>query len=357
MRIAIIAITRNGALLGQRLRDGLAEAKLYVSSRYAGQAGPGKQIFDPADLKELVASLWQACDGFVFIMASGIVVRMVAPLLESKEKDPAVVVMDDAGRFAISLLSGHLGGANELAERCAFLTGARAVITTATDANDLPSFDMLAKEQGWAIDDISRVKVLNSLLLDGEEIAVVDPSGQARCWFHGRGRLCFYETIALAMDSRARGFLFVTNRHVPSQSQPDNLLILRPRNLVLGIGCNRGTPAEEIENFVSMQLRRAFLSLKSVKCIASAAAKRDEPGLIKFAEQHALQLVFFASEELNQVSVPSPPSQHALAAIGAKGVAEPAAILGSGGGRLLLRKVKSDNVTLAVAEVHKEHNA
>ena len=127
-------------------------------------------------------------DGFVLIMATGIVVRMIAPLLESKQSDPAVVTMDDAGRFAISLLSGHLGGANELAERCAFLTGARAVITTATDANELPSFDMLAKEQGWVIDDISCVKTLNRLLLDDEEIAVVDPSGKTRCWFHGRGQ-------------------------------------------------------------------------------------------------------------------------------------------------------------------------
>ena len=356
MRIAVIAITRNGALLGQRLRDGLAGSVLYVSSRYLGQAGSVKQPFDSADLKGLIASLWPECTGFVFLMASGIVVRMVAPLLESKEKDPAVVVMDDAGKFAISLLSGHLGGANELAERCAFISGARPVITTATDANNLPSFDMLAKEQGWAIDDISRVKTLNSLLLDGEEIAVVDPGGQTRCWFHGRGKLSFYDTMASAMNSRARGFLLVTNRHIPSQSQPDNLLILRPRNLALGIGCNRGTSAEEIDSFVTIQLRQAFLSMNSVKCIASAAAKRDETGLIAFAAQHSIQLVFFKSEELNQVTVPSPPSHHALAAIGAKGVAEPAAILASGNGRLLLRKVKFENVTLAIAEVHNGHN-
>ena len=352
MRIAIIAITRNGALLGQKLREGLSGAELYVSRRYAGQAGPDRQLFDPAELKELTSSLCHEMDGFVFIMASGIVVRMVAPLLKSKEEDPAIVVMDDAAKFAISLLSGHLGGANELAERCAFVSGARAVITTATDANDLPSFDMLAKEQDWAIEDISRVKTLNRLLLDGEEIAVVDPSGRTRCWFHGRGKLCFYDSYAEAMESRASGFLFVTNRHLPSQNMPDNLLILRPRNLVLGIGCNRGTQAEEIDDFVSIQLKRAFLALKSVKRIASADAKRDEAGLIAYAEQHNIQLDFFSSEELNRVSVPSPPSSHALAAIGAKGVAEPAAILASGNGRLLLRKVKSDNVTLAVAEVN-----
>ncbi|MBI2354330.1 MAG: cobalt-precorrin 5A hydrolase [Deltaproteobacteria bacterium] len=356
MRTAVIAITRNGALLGQRLRDGLGGAEIHVSRRYGGQAGPGARLFEPDGLKGVVASLWNECDGLVFIMAAGIVVRMIAPLLESKETDPAVVVMDDAGRFAVSLLSGHLGGANELAERCAFISGARAVVTTATDANDLPSFDMLAKEQGWVIEDISRVKALNRLLLDGEEIAVVDPGGRTRSWFHGRARLTFHDTIASALESRAQGYLFVTNRHLPPQTRPDNLLILRPRNLVLGIGCNRGTTADEIDGFVSAHLRRILLSIKSVALIATAAAKRDEAGLLAFAEHHAIPLVFYESEELNRVSVPSPPSAHALAAIGAAGVAEPAAILASNNGTLLLKKVKSENVTLAVAEIKEGSN-
>ena len=354
MRIAVIAITRNGAMLGKKLRESLANAELFVSSRYAGQAGRNRLIFEPGDLKELLASLWDRVDGFVLIMATGIVVRLIAPLLESKQSDPAVVTMDDGGQFAISLTSGHLGGANELAERCAFISGARAVITTATDANKLPSFDMLAREHGWVIEDISRIKTLNRLLLDDEEIAVVDPSGQTRCWFHGCGKLSFHETFAEAMHSLARGFLFVTNRHLPPQTQPDNLLILRPRNLVLGIGCNRGTPVDEIDEFVAAHLKRIFISLKSVRCIASAAAKRDESGLVEYAQRYNIPLVFFESEELNRVACPSPPSEHARAAIGAVGVAEPAALLASGGGRLVLTKVKSGNVTLAVAEMKGE---
>lgn len=351
MRIAVIAITRNGGLLGQKLRQGLPCAELHLSRRYAGQGGTHARLFDPADLKELVSSLWPEVDALVCIMATGIVVRTIALLLRSKASDPAVVVMDDAGTFAISLLSGHLGGANELAERCAFITGARPVITTATDVNELPSFDMLAKEQGWLIDDLSSVKTLNRLLLDGEEIAVVDHSGLTRSWFHGRGRLSFHDTFSQAFASTAHGFLFVTNRHLPPQARPDNLLILRPRNLVLGVGCNRGTPLEEIDEFVNTHLRRIFLSLKSVLRIASATAKQDEPGLLAFAERHGLETCFYESEELNRVTVPSRPSTHAMAAIGAIGVAEPAALLASGNGRLLLQKVKSANVTLAVAEI------
>ena len=354
MNIAVIAITRGGARLAQMLCESLEGSHLYVSSRYAAPAGSGSNSFEASELKSLVASLWKKYDGFVLVMATGIVVRLIAPLLESKDVDPGVVVMDDAGRFAVSLLSGHLGGANGLAERCAAAVGARAVITTATDANNLPSFDMLAREQGWVIDDISRVKTLNSLLLDNEEIAVVDPAGLTRNRLGGRGNVTYYETADEAASSTARGFLLVGNRLPPERINPEQLLILRPRNLALGIGCNRGTSADEIEAFVALHLKQLSLSPKSVCCIASVAAKRDEAGLSECAERMGVPLRCFESAELNQIVFPSPPSEYARAAVGVAGVAEPAAILASGGGRLLLNKVKSANVTLAIAELKEE---
>jgi cobalt-precorrin 5A hydrolase len=321
-----------------------------VLPKYRGQAGTAA-IPIQGELRELVAELWPRMSGFVCLMATGIVVRLVAPLLAGKDRDPAVVVMDDAGRFAISLLSGHLGGANELAERCAFVIGARPVITTATDANDLPSFDMLAREHGWGIEELSRVKLLNSLLLDDEEIAVVDTTGLVRTWFHGRGRLTFFDSFVAGLRSSAKGFLFVTNSVVPPQLQAENLLVLRPRNLVLGVGCNSGTSAEEIEAVVAGQLKRLFLVSQSVRAVATASAKEHEPGLVAFAAGLGVPLICYTSEELNGVPVPSPPSAHARAAIGATGVAEPAALLASQGGKLLLAKVKSGNLTLAIAEL------
>lgn len=283
-------------------------------------------------------------------MASGIVVRMIAPLLEGKDRDPAIVVMDDAGRFAVSLLSGHLGGANRLAEQCALASDATAVITTATDVHGLPSFDMLAKEQGWVIDDLSRVKILNSLLLEGREIGVVDPTGKVERYVSGRGNLRYHSDYHSALHCNAAGYLFVTNRVIPSECASQNLLILRPRNLVLGIGCNSGTASEEIEEVVLANLEKLSLSLKSVCGIASAIAKENEPGLLAFAGKYSFPVTFYESSELNNVTIPSPPSRHAMKAIGATGVAEPAALLASQGGRMLLNKVKSGNVTLAIAE-------
>ena len=351
MKIAIIAITANGARLGARLKGGLSGAELYVAHNYAGAAGAGATSFD-GSLRELLKELWPEFEGFVCIMATGIVVRLVAPLLKAKDRDPAVVVMDEAGRFAISLLSGHLGGANDLAARCAKVTGAREVITTATDVNELPSFDTLARDQGWIIDDLSQVKGLNALLLAGEKIAVVDPSRRVQATFAGRGKLSFHHTFVAALESNATGFVFVTNRDLPPQVRAEKLLLLRPRNLTLGIGCNSGTTVEEIEAVVKSQLKRLFLSLRSVAAIGSAEAKVKEPGLLAFAANCGVELRCFASAELNGVKVPSPPSHHALDAIGAAGVAEPSALLAAGAGsRLLLKKVKSGNVTLAVAEI------
>lgn len=331
------------------MREGLGDADLHVLNKYAGQAGKGAIPFD-GELGELLKRLWPDYRGFVCIMATGIVVRLIATLLEGKEKDPSVVVMDDAGRFAISLLSGHLGGGNLLAERAASVIGARPVITTATDSNELPSFDMIAQSEGWGIDDISRVKILNACLLDNEEVAIVDPTDRLR--FHLQGKVSFtvHESLVNALRGQAKGLVLVSSRLVPPQFQNNRMLVLRPKSLFLGIGCNSGTTADEIESVVEVNMKRQFLSMKSVAAIGTAEAKRNEAGLLEFAERNGIPLRFYSSEELNAVTVPSPPSTHALKAIGAAGVAEPSALLASGGGEIIQSKVKNGNVTIAIAE-------
>jgi len=353
MHVAVIAITGNGARIGAALHAGIPKSRLFVIEKHAtGDAHPFS-----AGVQSLVDRLWPDYGGFVFIMATGIVVRTIAPLLQAKDRDPAVVVLDDAGRFAVSLLSGHIGGANALAKTCAELTGSIPVITTATDVNGLPSFDMLAKENGWRIEELSRVKVLNALLLEGKEIAVVDHDHAVRRYCEGKGVLSYHEDFAAALESGASGQLFVTNRIIPREQHSDRLLVLRPQDLCLGIGCNRGTSAFEIESVVAAHLERLSLSFKSVKYIATAQAKGDESGLLEFAAQSGVAIQLYQSDQLNGVDAPSPASDHAFAAIGAWGVAEPAALLASGGGRLLLHKVKSGNVTLAIAEIQAKSKA
>ncbi|HEY5514102.1 MAG TPA: cobalamin biosynthesis protein, partial [Geomonas sp.] len=187
--------------------------------------------------------------------------------------------------------------------------------------------------------------------------AVVDHDHAVRRYCEGKGVLSYHEDFAAALESGASGQLFVTNRIIPREQHSDRLLVLRPQDLCLGIGCNRGTSAFEIESVVAAHLERLSLSFKSVKYIATAQAKGDESGLLEFAAQSGVAIQLYQSDQLNGVDAPSPASDHAFAAIGAWGVAEPAALLASGGGRLLLHKVKSGNVTLAIAEIQAKSKA
>jgi cobalt-precorrin 5A hydrolase len=348
MKLAILAITANGARLGARLCDALPKAELHVLRKF----GDGNGAVHPFDsLAQRVAELWRQGQGLIFIMATGIVVRTIAGHLQSKACDPAVVVLDEKGCFAISLLSGHLGGGNALARECAALLGGQAVITTATDVNGLPSFDLLAQQEQLLIEELAQVKDLNALLLDGAEIAVIDDKGRLFPHVAGLANITCYNDLAAAEQSAAKGLVLVSNRQLHPLPEVRKRLLLRPRNLFLGIGCNRGTSAEEIAEVVTRYLQQLALSPRSVAAIGSATAKRQEEGLLAYARKLDLPVYFYESSELNQMPAPSPPSEAARQAIGATGVAEPAALLAAGaGGILLLQKIKSGNVTLAIAE-------
>lgn len=348
MNIAIVAITARGAELARRIGREAGSGEVWLPQRLRTDDGC-RYFVEP--VAQLLPRLFAEVDGLVCIMATGIVVRTLAPHLRGKAVDPAVVVMDEAGRFAISLLSGHLGGANELAGELAEMLGATAVVTTATDVNGLPAWDAVARRLGYGVEPVGRIKDLNSLLLRGETIALVDRPGQVAEAFAEVPGVQLHGTFAGALQSGAAGAVFVTHRLLPDLESRQNLLVLRPRVLVVGLGCNRGTPESEIHEAVAAVLEENFLAFSSVARLATIADKADEAGLLAFAGRYALPLDFHPAEALNAVPAPSAPSAHALAAVGAKGVCEPAALLAAGGGPLLVRKQKRGNVTVAVAEI------
>ncbi len=348
MQLAIIAITPGGAALARRLADAAGDAELWLPEKLHGVAG-ARHFSGP--LAPVLVELFGRVDGLVCVMATGIVVRLLAPVLRGKQHDPAVVVVDEAGKFAISLLSGHFGGANELAAEVAEILGGQAVITTATDVNGLPAWDTVARRLAMAVEPHPRVKLLNGLLLRGGRIALVDPQGAVGAAFAGVPGVEPAESFAAALASGAEGLVFVTSRHLPQLERQPNLLALRPRRYAVGIGCNRGTAADEIEAVIRAEMEKAFLAPASIFCLASIDAKKDESGLRQAADRLGAALKFFGREQLNAVATPTAPSEHALRAVGARGVCEPAAILAAGGGRLLVKKKKSGNVTVAVAEI------
>ncbi|MBI2561749.1 MAG: cobalt-precorrin 5A hydrolase [candidate division NC10 bacterium] len=350
--LAVITVTKQGLLLGEKILASEPGAVLYVPAKY-GVAGTNRVKVFPGALAPLLAEIYPRYDGFVFLMATGIVVRMIAEYIKDKRYDPAVVVMDITGRFAISLVSGHLGGANALARRMAEITGAIAVVTTGTDVNETIAPDVIAMEIGGEVDDFEAMKKVSAALVDGDKTGVVDLTGVDPPSLRGplKPNVQRFDSLEALAEAPVIAGIVITNRLLDlTAALPGKAaVILRPKNLVVGVGCNRGTSAEEITAAVRRVLADAGLSAKSVRCLATVEAKRDEVGILGAAKHLGLPLEFCAKEALNAVPDVPNASEAPRKFVGVQGVAEPSALLVSGG-RLLIEKVKSGNVTVAVAE-------
>lgn len=320
MRLAILAITAGGHRLAARLAQGLPDAE------HLGGEGQEK-------IAALISGAFRHYDGLVCVMATGIVVRALAPLLRDKALDPGVVVVDERGRHAISLLGGHLGGGNQLARRVAALTGGTAVITTASDTLDLVALDLWARDLGLLPPSREKLTAASGLMVN-----------------RGYLRLYSEEPIdalppgLIAVASAEQADIIVSTRDV----FPPEATIFRPRTLVIGVGCNRNTPAAELEEALTELLAESRLSRASIRKLCSIDKKSDEPGLLQFAADNGWPLTFYSSEQLNTQDHVSP-SPAAQKAVGAIGVAEPAALLGAAITTLEIKKRKWTNVTMALA--------
>ena len=340
-RIRVVALTPGGIRLARRLCQALPGAVCWLP---ASRAEPGEMSF--ASLKDVFADAWATGSPLVCIMAAGIVVRHLAPLLQGKDRDPAVVVLDEHGRFAISLLSGHVGGANALARQVAQAVGGTPVITTATDVQGLPAVDLLAVQAGLAIENLAGVKEVSMALLSGQPVRLLDPEGRlAAALAPYQDRFHFEADLDAALQRPQQPTIYVGCQERP---WPAGWLRLRPRNLIAGIGCHQGTPAQEILDFIQEIFRQAGLSLLSLQALATVAAKKDEPGLQEAARRLNVDLLWFPATELQNIPVPHPSAQ-AARHVGTKSVSE-AAALKAGAGRLLVPKQKGPNLTLAVVQ-------
>jgi len=343
--LAVIAVTKRGVCLGERLSRGL-EAQLYVPARFLRQ---GAEPYE-GSLGELIAHALREYRGLVLIMATGIAVRLLAPHLRDKRTDPAVVVVDDGGRYAISLLSGHLGGANALAHRVASLIGGQAVITTASDGAGITAPDLLAKERDWEMEDWSPVTRVSVALVNGEPVGLYQDAGEP---LEGLPEnIALYPSLEALEGAKPAAALIISDRLLKvSDSLLERAIVYRPKSLALGLGCNRGTCAEEIGAFVEAVFRERGLVLKSVRNIATIDIKRDEAGLSGYAQRLGVAVEYFSRERLASVSDLPTPSEVTRRAVGISGVCEPCAMLSAGVRELLVTKQKRGNVTLAVARV------
>lgn len=312
--IALTAFTPRGEALARRLADALG----------------GRVRTEDEALASWTARSFAACEALIFVGAAGIAVRSIAPLLDHKTRDPAVLCVEETGRWVIPLLSGHLGGANALARRVAALTGGEAVVTTATDTGGVFAVDLWAKRQGLLIRNPERIKTVSAALLRGEAVTVC-------CPFPIRG-----EPPALLSQGEEGGV------RVSFRPTPGDALTLVPRALTLGVGCRRGTDAAALETaFRAFCAERRILP-EAVEGAASITLKRDEAGLAAFCREHGWPLRFFTAEELGRLEGDFTASAFVRARTGVDNVCERAALL-CAGGTLVEKKYARAGVTFALA--------
>ncbi|AIQ51693.1 cobalt-precorrin 5A hydrolase [Paenibacillus sp. FSL R7-0331] len=356
-RYAAVAITRNGIRLALKLGGLLADTEVYCYAKYSGELEeiPGeRRIFD-GPVKELLPGLFRGYEAVILFFSLGAAVRLMAPLLESKLTDPAVIVIDEGGQHVISVLSGHLGGANRLTLEIAGLLHSHPVITTASDVQGVFAADLLGREFGWRLEDFAPAKGVSAALVNGEPVAVLQEAGETGWLPPGavlpvHVRLC--SDMAELLQQPLRAAVIITDRLLkPAEAAALSGLpaaVYRPRSLVLGLGCNRGTAAAELEAAVLETLEELRLSPLSVRGAATITIKGNEAGLLELCGKFGWELDLYTAEQLNTVPLDQP-SAVVFKATGAYGVCEPAAILSAGGGKLLQPKKKSGNVTIAVA--------
>lgn len=370
MRLSLICFTGAGAKLGARLLKELKrnghECRGYVLEKFLNPFHETNGL-EPlkSSLQEWTGNQFETREGLIFIGAAGIAVRAIAPWVKDKRTDPAVVVIDDSGRFSISLLSGHLGGANGLAKETAKLTGGIPVITTATDIHGRFAVDNFAKEQGLWISDMKTAKAVSADVLAGEPVGFFSdfpaagsvPEGftqkescKRNVWITVKRYPENHDSLCGRAPARESGGPDSFSKlYLPEGGE---VLRLVPRIVILGIGCKRGTEKERIEAAVEEALRRWNIEPESAAAVATIDIKKEEAGLLSYVREHGLSFQTYPAERLLQAEGEFSPSSFVKEITGVDNVCERAAVSlveDLGGGRLMMRKQAGGGVTVAAA--------
>ena len=320
-------------------------------ARKLSMAHPG-DLYGKDNFKESLRLAFHRYDNLVCIMATGIVVRILAPLIVHKTSDPAVVVMDQKGRYAISLLSGHLGGANDLAREMAGISGGTPVITTATDVAGELSFDSFAKKYGMAIENIGTLKHISGALLRGEAVRVFTDRNYPD--LEGRKLLRIIPVRDLLTNKENLPAVVIHEGAVLPGPAESPVLYLRPRTICAGIGCKRGMPAQAIKDALLNTLREEGLSPLSLSCLSTIPLKADEAGIIETARSLQVDIKIIPTEDIKSLDITSlgiASSEFVAENTGVPSVSTASAYLASGRGSILRDKAKYKGITIALARM------
>jgi len=310
-KIIIAAFTKNGINLAKKISEFL-NAKIFVPERFFEE---NLEKID-APLTQWTEKIFSNSNAIIFISACGIALRAIAPHIKSKLLDPAVIVIDEKANFVIPILSGHIGGANELAKKIAEHLNSIPVITTATDVNNLVAIDEWAVKNNCIIENPKEIKNFSAEILE-------------------------HNSVGVAITHELHNPPFPVT------------LWLRPKNLILGVGCNRGISINEFEEAAENFLKSSGASILSLQAVASIDLKANEEALIQFARNHDIKFLTFSAEELQKLKGNFTRSQKVFDTIGVDNVCERACILAAGERAALMRsKTIYKNITLALSRIN-----
>lgn len=350
-KVSIIAITKNGIKIGQELKKFSNSWKVYAPSKFSDNDDTVEWYSEPTSNK--IAELFQTSDALVCIFSLGAVIRLVSPYIKDKKTDPAVLVIDDQAKFVISVLSGHLGGANELTEDISEKLGSTPVITTAADVNKTIAVDLLGKEFGWEIEDDSTVTKTSALMVNEEEIGVYQDVGEKNWWNKKLPiNVIIYSSFDELKKSQAKGFLIITDKEITENDILEKSVVYRPQTLVVGVGLHGDTTKETIREGLKGCLEKFQLSAKSIAKLVSIKKPKDVQGLIDLGNEMNVPVEYFDKEELAQIQIPNP-SEMVQAFEGTPSVSEAAAIKSSGGALVVEKQKFPPNLTIAIARIPK----
>jgi len=348
-KIAVLAITKNGIEMSLGLKEHFSDFEVFAPIKFSDN-NEKIQWYDESTSDKIV-KLFKNNDGLICLFSLGAVIRLLSSHIKDKKTDPAVIVIDDNANFVISVLSGHLGGANELSNEIADKIGATPVITTAADVNKTIAVDLVGREFGWRIEDESNVTRISAFMVNKEKIGIFQNIGKKEWW---KGKLpeniTFFSNIEDLKNSDCKGYLLITNDQINDEDVMKNSVIYRVPSLVIGIGLHWDTPKETILNGVNETLEKFGLNQNEIARFVSIKKDKDVVGLIELSEEMNVPLEYIDREELATITTPNP-SNTVQAFEGTASVSEAAAMKSSNGELIVEKQKFPPNLTVAIARI------
>ena len=346
-KISVLTITKNGINIGLRLKEHFPNWEIYAPSKFSN--GNMEIVWYSESTSEKIVQLFKNNNALICLFSLGAVIRLIAPYLKDKKTDPAVIVIDDKTNFVISVLSGHLGGANELTQIIAQKLDALPVITTAADVNKTIAVDLVGRELGWKIDDDSTVTKISAHMVNEENIGIYQEVGKNNWWKELPKNVKIYHSLEEMKNSDAKGYLIISDRILEGDFLK-NSVVYRPPSLVVGIGLHWDTSKEIIKEGLDFCLQKFKLSEKSITKLVSIKKPEDVKGLVDIGKEMGITVEYVNKEDLAEISAPNP-SDTVKAFEGTSSVSEAAAIKVSGGELIVEKQKFPPNLTIAIARI------